>query len=240
MTFKEMTNFVLNDVLASDSPVLLPRVKRALNIVHNEIQVNFDWRCMEESALLTYTANAEVLGVPSDYKRGVAFWTVSGANLTTIKEATETEINQLRGVVDREPGAPALSSTDYFQRWYEYQHDVRLLVIPGVNTSVKLDYLKFLPDYSLDADTDYFSQHHYYMLAVGAAARVLVAFMKGPTFQDPEDEKDRETKLDEDGRRRALLEEYMSLLTAAQEAEVRNKMGGALRFKRPPVAGGKV
>jgi hypothetical protein len=222
MNYAELQDFVQFDILNRDDSDLPDKIKRAINLIHRDIQNIGDWRCMERNASITFAANALTAAnsPPSDYKKAIALSDAISPSII-IEPMTEQESNELRLVAETEFGAPALTVTDFKQRWYEYQRQIRLLIAPTTTATFRLDYYAILPSYTVDASTDYFSQHHWNVLVFGAASVASVGLW-------------------EDTRVAELGTIYTGKLKEALEQDQAAKLAGSLNFKRPPVHGGKI
>jgi hypothetical protein len=132
---------------------------------------------------------------------------------------------------------PVVTTDAFHQRWYEYQGNIRLFVPPTTTSDLQLDYYAYLPDYAVDASTDFFSQHHYRILAYGAAAQVAETLDPVPMPQEQDEPKNRVTKLAPSEKAKFYLEKYEMLLAAANRADVKTKRGGLIRRYAPPIAG---
>lgn len=152
----------------------------AINAGHQQLQMDGDFRCMETHAIISYPANniegvavGSTINTPSvsNYKRARAVWTVDGSNnrQSPIIPATEDEIKNIKLTAKVTRGIDTLPTTNYFQRWFEREQVICLMIPPTGTTSLMVDFLQFLPDYVNPSDSDYFSNYYWLCLLYAAA-----------------------------------------------------------------------
>lgn len=217
MTFTQLKTYLATyilrrpELLASDDLLL----NVAVNAGHKQIQLDGDFRCMEQHATLVMPAGSVEAVKPSlfamEYKRARSVWNTSaGVRTSPIIASTETEVVNLKSVIKQTRGLDSVTTQEYFQRWFERELGICLMIPPAVSTTVLVDYYAFLPEYVLDSDTDYFSQNYWLCLLYGAAAQASVAGF-------------------EDARAGVFSKVYEQLLGDAVKTDAQYKSGGIVK-----------
>ena len=197
MTLTALTAYLANYILQRPELATDQQMVMAVNAGHLQLQQDGDFRCMEAHAALLYTANTvEGIALPADYKRLRHVWNAKNGAVTDdvvtadrtspITPATESEINLYALMAKQTRGLDSQAGQGYFMRWYERELKLCLVPAPTADTYLVADYYKFLPDYVVGGDSDYFSNYYWTCLLYAAAWQASVTFFedsRAATFQ---------------------------------------------------------
>lgn len=213
MTYAQLKSFLQDQILRSDTTSANSTlVSAAINAGHKQLQMDGDFRCMETHATVTYTANSTYgVSVASNCKKIRNVYLSTGA---LVLPSTEDDVQNIRTLAVQARGLAAPDSS-YANRWYEIESKFCLMTPPTASTSYRVDYYQFLPDYSLDADTDYFSQNLWLCLLMASAWLGSISLW-------------------EDDRAGMFQSNYSTLLQQAIENDKFIKQGGTIRTPRVP------
>jgi hypothetical protein len=194
----------------------------AILMGQNQLMMDGNFRCMEAHIdTLVYPANTiNGVTVAADYKcPRYVFIMTDGKPTGPLQPATEDQVNQISGTAMRQRNITDLSTGHYYQRWYEREQKICLMIPPGNDTTLRVDYYKILPAYDDPADTDYFSANLWPVLLQAAA---WIGSMS----------------LWQDDRAATFATTYATLLQAAIAKDAEIKQGGVAESYSPPLPGG--
>lgn len=229
MTLKELRQTLAKKLLLVDEAD--DSLLDALNFVHTQIQMDFDWRCMDaELNAVNFTANTPGgIVVDATYKTFRHVYlehsSTSGTQYEPVTPSTEEECNKIKRLAwmgsknlpaNLQGTSAPLQASNTLQRWYDYGRKLHLLLVPTVATPITVVYTKILPAYSAEADTDWFSENYPQILIFGAAAYYA-------TYQL------------EDDRSAKFAAVHQQMIAAAQLSDKKSRQGGLGNTHRPPL-----
>jgi hypothetical protein len=225
MTLDELKEYLAKSILRrpelyDDDDVIL---STAIQIGHKQVQIDGDFRCMEEHCDIHYPANGtDGVEIPDpNYKKSRFLWAVSSDGVKTpIMASSEDAVNNMEMQASQSGQSAYFTPDLVHQRWYEREMKIYLLFPPSERTKLTLGYYKYLPSPTQDEDEDYLMRHLWLMIVNAAAWQGSI-------------------NLWQDDRADKFLSIYTALRNQAIQSEKVAKQGGAYRVYRPPSARGR-
>ena len=172
MTLTGLSAYLATNILQRPELANTAELTVAINAGHLQLQMDGDFRCMEKHVIVTVPANTiEGVAIAADYKRARHVWnTLAGVRTSPVTPAVESEINLLALTAKQTRGLDSLTTGNgYYQRWFERELKLCLLIPPAASTNLLVDYYAYLPDYAAPTDSDYFSTYYWLCLLYCAA-----------------------------------------------------------------------
>ena len=154
----------------------------AFSIVHQDIQIRVDLRCMEKtsSAFDYTTADTDGVAAPEDFKKGRYIWYLDDDGAKQGPYMADTDDGAQRAWSHDDLKLKEIRTQNgvdlglsVAQRWYEKNQRIFLMSAPSETIQLVLDYYAYLAEPDGDSASNALTAVHFNMIAYGMAAEAF-------------------------------------------------------------------